>query len=256
MKPGATGSEPAAMIALTKRMTFAPSAVSTRTVLGEVNWPSPVTTVTLRCLARPVRPPVKRLTTAYFQPRIAVEVEGRRAEADAMRAHRLGFVDDFGDMQKRLRGNAADIEADAAKRRALIDQHDILPEIGGAEGGGVAAGAGAENQNVGLEIGLPARVGRRLRRRASGRAALGAGSWISRPPPLSRRGRGGAASRRSRRVGREQVALADLVADLDAGSRRSRHLRAPAPRSSPCRFRASRSARPCARSVRARRGFR
>ena len=37
MNPGATGSEPAAMIALLKRTTRAPSAVSTRNVLGEVN---------------------------------------------------------------------------------------------------------------------------------------------------------------------------------------------------------------------------
>ena len=71
MNPGAAGSEPAAMIALLKRTTRAPSAVSTRRVLAEVNLPSPYTTLTLRCLARPVRPPVSFLTTPSFQPRIA-----------------------------------------------------------------------------------------------------------------------------------------------------------------------------------------
>ena len=103
-----------------------PSAVSTRTVLGEVNWPSPVTTVTLRCFASPVRPPVRRLTTLSFQPRIASRSNVGGAESDAMGAHRRGFVDHFGDMQQRLRGDAADVEADAAQRLALVDQHDCL----------------------------------------------------------------------------------------------------------------------------------
>ena len=48
MKPGATGSEPAATIAVANRTTRVPSGVSTRTVLADVNWPSPLTTVTLR----------------------------------------------------------------------------------------------------------------------------------------------------------------------------------------------------------------
>ena len=50
MKPGAAGSEPAAMIALLKRTTRAPSAVSTRRVLAEVNLPSPVTDLHLALL--------------------------------------------------------------------------------------------------------------------------------------------------------------------------------------------------------------
>ena len=36
---------------------------------GAVNLPMPRTTVTLRCLARPARPPVSFLTTPSFQPR-------------------------------------------------------------------------------------------------------------------------------------------------------------------------------------------
>ena len=71
MKPGATGSEPAAMIALAKRTVRGPSAVSTRSVFCEVNAPSPRTTVTLRWRARPVRPVVRRLTTESFQARMA-----------------------------------------------------------------------------------------------------------------------------------------------------------------------------------------
>ena len=52
MKPGATGSEPAAMIAFLKRTVCAPSAVSTRSVLGEVNLPSPVDDRHFALLAR------------------------------------------------------------------------------------------------------------------------------------------------------------------------------------------------------------
>ena len=118
-------------------------------------------------------------------------VKGRRAKAHAMRTHRLGVVDDLGDMKQRLGRDAADIEADAAEGRARVDQNDVLPEIGGAESGGVAAGPGAQNQNVGLEIGLHPRVGCGLRRRARGRggwsrlldfdaAALSACGWSGR----------------------------------------------------------------------------
>ena len=72
MKPGATGSEPTATIALAKRTVRGPSAVSTLSVLGEVNTPSPMTTVTLRWRARPVRPVVRRFTTESFQARTAL----------------------------------------------------------------------------------------------------------------------------------------------------------------------------------------
>ena len=110
-------------------------------------------------------------------------VEGRRAKAHAVRTHRLGVVDDLGDMQQRLGRDAADVETDAAERRARVDQNDVLSEIGGAEGGGIAAGTGAQNKDIGLEIGLSARVGGGFGGGPAGAAALGAGSWISTPPP-------------------------------------------------------------------------
>ena len=132
-------------------------------------------------------------------------------------------------MQQRLGRDAADVEADAAERRSRVDQNDVLPEIGGAEGGGIAAGTGAENQNIGLEIGLPAWVSRGLRRRTSGLSGLwsrlldldAAASGIGRRRGFGR-GRGGALWRcrllcvAPRRIGRQHVALGDLVADLDA----------------------------------------
>ena len=108
-----------------------------------------------------------------------------------MRAEIRGLVDHLGGMQQRLGGDAADIEADAAEHRPAFDQHHLGAEIGGAEGGGVAAGTGAEHQHFGVEVALGRRMAR-LRaagggRRAAGVAALGCGapssSRITEPSP-------------------------------------------------------------------------
>ena len=48
-----------------------PSGAVTLTMFGEVKVPVPTRVVTLRCLARPVRPPVSRVTTPSFQLRRA-----------------------------------------------------------------------------------------------------------------------------------------------------------------------------------------
>ena len=49
-------------------------------------------------------------------------------------------------------GNAADIQANAAERRPLVDDQHLLAEVGGAEGGGVAARPRPEHHEIGLEI--------------------------------------------------------------------------------------------------------
>ncbi len=51
---------------------FVPSVAVTSIMWGEVNLPTPLTTSTLRCLARPARPLVSRPTTPSFQPRRAL----------------------------------------------------------------------------------------------------------------------------------------------------------------------------------------
>ena len=52
-----TGSEPTAIMACLNSMeVLAPSMPVTIRVLGEVKWPCPRTTSTLRCLASPSRP--------------------------------------------------------------------------------------------------------------------------------------------------------------------------------------------------------
>ena len=148
---------------------------------------------------------------------MAVGIERGLAELDPMRAHRGRLVDDLGDVQQRLRRDAADVEADAAERLPGVDQHDAPPEIGGAERRGVAAGTCAEDENVGLKIRLAARIGCGLRRgrgRGLGRGLLDLRAAV-------RRGGGGRGRRARLRlfalgVGRQHRALADLVANLDA----------------------------------------
>ncbi len=63
MKGSLIGREPAAMIALSKLTVVASPSPSTRMLLGPVNLPKPLTTVTLRILAIPPRPPVSWSTT-------------------------------------------------------------------------------------------------------------------------------------------------------------------------------------------------
>jgi hypothetical protein len=67
-----TGSDPAAMIAWSNEtVVVAPSGVVTCSMFIAVNRPTPTIVVTLRCFAKPARPPVSRDTTPSFQPRSA-----------------------------------------------------------------------------------------------------------------------------------------------------------------------------------------
>ena len=123
------------------------------------------------------------------------EIDFGLGEGDAVLAEIRGLVDDLGRMQQRLGGDAADIEADAAEHRPAFDQHHPGAEIGGAEGGGIAAGTGAEHQNLGMQV-----AGRR-------RGRGGRGGRLS---------RGGSGGRRLRAFQlQDWRSLADLVADLD-----------------------------------------
>ena len=105
------------MIALAKRTMRAPSAVSTRTVLGEVNCALAGDHRHLALAGEAGEAGRQALDDAVLPVADRGEIDRRRAEADAVRRHRRGVVDGLGDMQERLRGNAADVEADAAERR-------------------------------------------------------------------------------------------------------------------------------------------
>ena len=138
------------------------------------------------------------LTTLVLPLEQLGQVDFRRAEVDAVRAHLADFVDDLGGMQQRLGGNAAHVEADAAQHGPAFDQRDLEAEIGGAERGGVATGPGAQHQQ--LRLAIVRHVGlerlRRLRRGRRRRAALRRGGAAPAPAP----------SRQARRLARRRGA--------------------------------------------------
>ena len=78
-------------------------------------------------------------------------ISGRKS---LMVAKRARGIHDRRRVQQGLGRNAADVEAHAAERRVALDQDHFLPKVGRAERGGVAAGAGPENNHVGVEVRL------------------------------------------------------------------------------------------------------
>ena len=90
-------------------------------------------------------------------------VDHRRGEADAQVGEMLDLVHHRGDVQQCLAGDAADVEAHPAQRGITFDQHHLQAQVGGAEGGRVAARAGAEHEHVALQVGTAGVAGRRWR---------------------------------------------------------------------------------------------
>ena len=144
-------------------------------------------------------------------------IDLRRAEVDADGAEVRDLVDHRGDVQHRLRRDAADVEADAAERLVALDQHDLEAEVGGAKRGRVAARAGAEDEQVADRVAADARGGRGAGRR---RCAPGPARRGRRARALSGRGAAAGAGAAPPRAGlgleaQDQRALVDLVADRD-----------------------------------------
>jgi hypothetical protein len=81
-----------------------------------------------------------------------VQVDPRVAEADTAGAHLPGFGDHLGGVQQRLGRDAAHVQADPAEDGLPVDQGHLLAEVGGAEGGRVAARSGAEHQDFGVHV--------------------------------------------------------------------------------------------------------
>ena len=102
-------------------------------------------------------------------------IDVRRSEVDAVGGERRRLVDHPGGVEQRLGRNAADVQAHAAEIRGRFDQHDLAAQVGGAEGRGVAARSGAQDQDFGVDIprdGCRRRCRRRDRRRRPGRSPL------------------------------------------------------------------------------------
>ena len=93
-----------------------------------------------------------------------VDVDRRCGKGDAESAGVLGFFHDRGDVQQGLGRNAADVEADAAEGGVALDDDRLHAEVGRAEGGRVATGAGAENEHLALEVGTAGVAGSHRRR--------------------------------------------------------------------------------------------
>jgi hypothetical protein len=81
------------------------------------------------------------------------EVERGLAEGDAVGGERAGLAHDLGQVQQRLRRDAADVEAHAPEALVPLDQHHLLAEVRRAEGGRVAAGARAQHQHLAAQVG-------------------------------------------------------------------------------------------------------
>ena len=88
---------------------------------------------------------------------IKLDVSDRDAECRQPAAGGIGVM--FGCVEKRLRGNASDIQAGAAKAVPPVDTGHFHAELRGTDGGDIATWAGADHDQVecGLaHLGLPA----------------------------------------------------------------------------------------------------
>ena len=207
------------------------------------------------CSAMVASPPVSRPTTAVLPAAQLVEVELRLAEADAVLRQVGRLVDHPRDVQQRLRRDAADVEADAAEGRRSARpgrpscpgrrrgrrrcsrrgrRRGPGPRRGGRRRGppgparASAAGASSRSGLVRVFVGGLGVCGlgwASCRRRSRLRSAVGSGAALE-----------AAVSPRLR--GQDQIALADLVADLDLDLLDDARRAATARPSTPCRSRA------------------
>ena len=81
------------------------------------------------------------------------QVDFRCNEADTVTGHRLRVGDHLGHMQKSLRRDASDVQADATERCPCIHEHDLAAKVCSAECGRVAAWSAADHQHLRLSHG-------------------------------------------------------------------------------------------------------
>ena len=187
-----------------------------------MNSPLPCTTVTLRIFAIAASPPVSLPTTLSLcarslradRPSAAPKLTPIASKCATSSITAATCSSAFDGMQPTLRQTPPSVAI-------ALDQHGLEAEVGGAERGGVAARAGAEDEQVALEVGAAgagadrrARLaGARRRRRRSGcRApARGAGAGAGRLRAAAAAAGAGAARRRGRAGGapRSSVRITD-----------------------------------------------
>ena len=143
---GRSGNEP---VATTAERNVTSSPPSTAIVFASLKRPMPFTHSTPFALNRLATPRVICLDDAGL-PRVRRgEVEPRLADLDAeLREALLGLLQRERGLHPRLRRDAADAQAGAAELRLLLDARDLRAELRGADRGGVAAGASAQDGDV------------------------------------------------------------------------------------------------------------
>src|ERR1700722_18120293 len=77
-----------------------------------------------------------------------VQIDLRVGEGHAAELRALGVRDHLGDVQQRLGGDAAYVQADAAECLVALDEDNVEAEVRGAEGRRVAARARAEHDQL------------------------------------------------------------------------------------------------------------
>ena len=109
---------------------------------------------------RNATPSVLPLTPSSLKASIFGEIELRLPTVDADGGEAVArLVVELGGVQQRLGGDAADVEAGAAEASARFSTHgDLHAELGRADGADVAAGAGADDDEiVGSAMAVPSR---------------------------------------------------------------------------------------------------
>ena len=126
-----------------------PSSPVTATLPAATILPVPRKTSILFFLNRKATPLTFGVDRRVLVRQHLLQVELRLADLDAERVEGVaGLVEHLGGVQQRLGRDAADIEAGAAKRRALLDHGDLQAELGGLDGADIAARAGSDDDDI------------------------------------------------------------------------------------------------------------
>ncbi|MNX84553.1 hypothetical protein D3C86_1163600 [compost metagenome] len=81
-----------------------------------------------------------------------VDVGLRGTEDDAVLGQRLGFFDHFGNVQQRLGGDAAHVQADATQGGVALDDNGIQTQIGGTESSGITGRASTQYYDLSFDF--------------------------------------------------------------------------------------------------------
>ena len=126
-----------------------PSSDVTSTRPAPAILPVPWKVSTLFFLSRKLDALGVAVDAALLEPLHLRQIELRRADLDAEVGEVLrGLLERLGGVQQRLRRDAADVEAGAAMGRALLDDGGAQAELRGADGADIAAGAGADDDEI------------------------------------------------------------------------------------------------------------